>query len=177
MSTLRITLAALVTGAVHLVSSSPAAAQGCILLRQTSPLFGTTSQQEVGSWTLTLTARSSKADIHYNGTVRQRQRETEGTYVVNRQNSITATLSYQLSPRLSLNAGIPYIEASWGIPSPRSGGPEARANENAHGLGDITTFAVQSDDDAAKLESAARRRREVSHREQPCDGRVSGWQR
>ena len=144
MSTLRITLVALVTGAVHLVSSSPAAAQGCILLRQTSPLFGTTSQQEVGSWTLTLTGRSSKADIHYNGTVRQRQRETEGTYVVNRQNSITATLSYQLSPRFSLNAGIPYLEASWGIPSPRSGGPAARANENAHGLGDITTLARYS---------------------------------
>jgi hypothetical protein len=124
-------------------TESPAAAQGCILLRQTSPMFGTTGtlDQAVGTWNVTFTARSSTADIHYNGTERQRQRETEGTYVVNRQNSITATISYQLSPRVSLNAGIPFIEASWGIPSPRTGGPAARANENARGLGDITTLA------------------------------------
>jgi hypothetical protein len=106
-------------------------------------MFGTTGTlgEEVGSWNITFTARSSKADTHYNGTVRQLQREREGTYVVNRQNSITATISYQLSPRISLNAGVPFIEAAWGIPSPRSGGPAARANENAHGLGDITTLA------------------------------------
>jgi hypothetical protein len=121
----------------------PAAAQGCILLRQTSPMFGTTGTlgQEVGTWNVTLTARNSTADIHYNGTERQRQREIEQTYVVNRQNSITATVSYQMTPRVSLNAGVPFIEASWGIPSPRSGGPAARANENARGLGDITTLA------------------------------------
>jgi hypothetical protein len=142
MRTLRIGLPVLLAITGHIASAPPAFAQGCILLRQTSPLFGTTSQQqEVGAWTLTFTGRSSTADIHYNGTVRQRHRETEQTYVVNRQNSFTATLTYQLSPRISLNAGVPYIEASWGIPSPRSGGPAARANENAHGLGDITTLA------------------------------------
>ncbi len=141
MRTLGIGLPVLLVVTGHIASAPPASAQGCILLRQTSPLFGTTSEQEVGAWTLTFTGRSSTADIHYNGTERQRQRETEQTYVVNRQNSMTATLGYQLSPRISLNAGVPYIEASWGIPSPRSGGPAARANENAHGLGDITTLA------------------------------------
>jgi hypothetical protein len=132
-----------VVAAISVATAPSASAQGCILLRQTSPLFGTTgiAEQEVGSWSLIFTGRSSTADIHYNGTVRQRQRETEQTYVVNRQNSITATLAYQLSPRISLNAGIPFIEASWGIPSPRSGGPGARANENARGLGDITALA------------------------------------
>jgi hypothetical protein len=134
--------AAMVAAAL-LASASPSSAQGCILLRQTAPLFGTTGSvdQEVGSWNLTLTGRTSTADIHYNGSVRQRQREIEQTYVVNRQHSITASLGYQLSPRISLNAGIPFIEASWGIPSPRSGGPAARANENGRGLGDITTLA------------------------------------
>ena len=129
--------------AAFVSSASPASAQGCILIRQTSPMFGTTGSldSEVGSWTLTFSGRSSTADKHYNGTVRQIQRETEQTYVVNRQNSMTATIGYQLSPRISLNAGIPFVEASWGIPSPRAGGPEARANENARGLGDITTLA------------------------------------
>jgi hypothetical protein len=121
----------------------PAAAQGCILLRQTAPLFGTTGavDQQVGTWTVTFTGRSSTADKHYNGSIRQIHREVERTYVVNRQNSITATIGYQLSPRVSLNAGIPFIEASWGIPSPRDGGPATRANGNSRGLGDITTLA------------------------------------
>ena len=124
-------------------ASAPAFAQGCILLRQTSPLFGTTGalDQEVGTWTITLTGRSSIANKHYRGEVRQIEREIEQTYVLNRQNSMTATIGYQLTPRFSLTAGIPFVEASWGIPSPRAGGPDARANENAHGLGDITALA------------------------------------
>jgi len=120
-----------------------ASAQGCILLRQTSPMFGTTDSlgNEAGTWNVTFTGRNSTADHHYNGTIYQAQRQTEQTYVVNRQNSITATIAYQLTPRISLNAGIPFVEASWGIPSPRTGGPAARANENARGLGDITSLA------------------------------------
>lgn len=123
--------------------ASEASAQGCILLRQTSPMFGTTDSlgNEPGTWNVTFTGRNSTADHHYNGTVYQIQRQTEQTYVVNRQNSMTATIGYQLTPRVSLNAGIPFVEAAWGIPSPRSGGPAARANENAHGLGDITSLA------------------------------------
>lgn len=106
-------------------------------------MFGTMGSltNEVGTWDVTFTARSSTADTHYNGSVRQLQREREGTYVVNRQNSLTTTISYQLTPRVSLHTGIPFVEASWGIPSPRSGGPAARANENARGLGDVNALA------------------------------------
>jgi hypothetical protein len=136
-------LPAAIAAGVLLGTAQQASAQGCILLRQTSPLFGTTGavDQEVGTWNVTFTGRTSTADHHYNGTVRQIQRETEQTYVLNRQHSMTTTIAYQWSPRISLNAGIPFVEASWGIPSPRSGGPAARANENARGLGDITTLA------------------------------------
>ena len=123
--------------------ASEASAQGCILLRQTSPMFGTTDSlgNEPGTWNVTFTGRNSTADHHFNGTVYQVQRQTEQTYVVNRQNSMTATVAYQLTNRISLNAGIPFVEASWGIPSPRTGGPAARANENARGIGDITSLA------------------------------------
>ena len=134
---------AALTATLVSVASAPAFAQGCILIRQTSPLFGTTGalDQEVGTWTITFSGRASVANKHYNGTERQIQREIEQTYVVNRQNSITATVGYQFSPRISLVAGVPFVEASWGIPSPRSGGPATRANENARGIGDITTLA------------------------------------
>src|SRR5215470_8646744 len=120
-----VVLAAAVAVAGFAGIASDAAAQGCILFRQTSPMFGTTGTlgEEVGTWSITFTGRNSTADHHYNGTVRQIQREIDQTYVVNRQNSMTATIGYQLSPRISLNAGIPYVDASWGIPSPRAGGP------------------------------------------------------
>ena len=143
MRVLRFALSATIALAYSMVTASPASAQGCILLRQTSPMFGTTGSpdQEVGSWNVTVTARNSTADHHWNGTVEQVQRQTDGTYVVNRQNSITTTIGYQWTPRVSVNVGIPFVEASWGIPSPRSGGPAARANENARGVGDITSLA------------------------------------
>jgi len=146
MALLKPALSATIVVTAHLCSVSSSLAQGCILLRQTSPMFGTTGSptQAVGTWNITFTGRNSTADKHYNGSVRQIQRELDRTYVVNRQNSMTATLSYQFSPRLSLNVGVPFVEASWGIPSPRTGGPEARANENARGLGDVTTLARYS---------------------------------
>ena len=135
-------VAALAAAFVTTVAAD-AFAQGCILLRQTSPLFGTTGSldQEVGSWTITFSGRSSIADQHYRGEEYQAQRELEQTYVVNRQNSVTTTIGYQMTPRLSFVAGIPFVEASWGIPSPRAGGPDARANENARGFGDVTALA------------------------------------
>jgi hypothetical protein len=143
MRTLKLVSSTIVAAVLQLAAASSASAQGCILLRQTCPLFGTTGSNspEPGTWNITFTGRNSTADIHYNGTVRQVQREREQTYVVNRQNSLTATLAYQISHRTSLNLGVPWVEASWGIPSPRSGGPAARANQNARGLGDITALA------------------------------------
>jgi len=138
----RVVIAAVGALLAALGTARPAAAQGCILLRQTSPLFGTIPiGSEVGTWTLTFTGRSSTADRHYRGTHYEAHRQLEQTYVVNKQNAMTATVGYQLTPRVSLNAGIPFVEASWGIPSPRAGGPAARANGNTRGLGDITTLA------------------------------------
>lgn len=146
MKNWRIVVCLAVVVIAQMIDASSAQAQGCIVFRQTSPMFGTTGavDQEVGGWTLTFTTRSSIADKHYNGTVRQIQREREGTYVVNRQNSLTANLAYQLTPRISLNAALPFVEASWGIPSPRTGGPAARANGNARGIGDVTALARMS---------------------------------
>ena len=88
----KLVLTAAVIIGVQAAGASPSFAQGCILLRQTSPMFGTSGSpdQEVGTWNVTFTARNSTADKHYNGTVRQVQRELEKTYVVNRQNSIGA---------------------------------------------------------------------------------------
>jgi hypothetical protein len=143
MRHMKIVLSAAVLSVALLGYAMPAAAQGCILLRQTAPAFGTVGypDQEVGVWSLAFTGRSSTADHHYNGTTYQAQRQLLNTYVVNQQNSITMTVSYQAKARLSLNVGVPFVQASWGIPSPQSAGEAARANENTRGLGDITSLA------------------------------------
>jgi hypothetical protein len=143
MRNLKLVLSAAVVTAALIGTAAPAAAQGCILLRQTAPAFGTAGSpdQEVGTWNLTFTGRSSTANHHYNGTVYQAQRQALDTYVVNQQNSVTMTVSYQLRPRVSLNVGVPFVQAAWGIPSPQSSGESARANENTRGLGDITSLA------------------------------------
>ncbi|HEX4346304.1 MAG TPA: hypothetical protein VHZ73_01965 [Vicinamibacterales bacterium] len=127
-------------------TASPASAQGCILLRQTSPAFGTAGAvtAEPGTFEITLTGRNSQADHHYNGTVYQEQRQTQDTYVLNQQNSVTATITYQATNRVSLNVGVPWVVAAWGIPSPQSSGEAARANENARGIGDITSVVRYS---------------------------------
>ena len=66
----------LVSVGTLLLQPSPASAQGCILLRQTSPLFGASGgDQQPGTWNITFTGRNSTADKHYNGTERQMQRE------------------------------------------------------------------------------------------------------
>ena len=67
--------------AASLLPAPRAFARGCIFLRQTAPLFGTTGpiDEEVDSWTIIFTVRSSVANTHYSGTVRQVQRETEPT--------------------------------------------------------------------------------------------------
>ncbi|MGE3703812.1 MAG: hypothetical protein AB7I13_00970 [Vicinamibacterales bacterium] len=142
MTTGRLTTAACFAAA--LLASPPGAwAQGCILIRPMAPMFGTTGSvdQDTGTWTLTLSGRTSQADTHYSGTERQVQRETQGTYVLNRQHSITANLGYQATPRVSLNVAVPFVDASWGIPSPLTAGPTGRANQQGRGLGDVTALA------------------------------------
>jgi 2-methylcitrate dehydratase PrpD len=54
-------LDAVIVAAVLLGSAPQASAQGCLLLRQTSPLFGTTGaiDQEVGTWNITFTGRAT----------------------------------------------------------------------------------------------------------------------
>jgi hypothetical protein len=126
-----------------LIAAPNASAQGCVLIRQTSPMFGTNAavDQSVGSWNVSLTWRNSTADHHYNGTVEQVQRQILGTNVVNKQNAITLSAAYQWTPRLSVNVGVPFINASWSIPSPITvGALGPRAQQDGRGLGDITAL-------------------------------------
>ncbi len=114
MSIRRLLICCAFVMAAHLAHAARASAQGCILLRQTSPMFGTTGSltQEVGTWDVTFTARNSTADMHYNGTVRQLQRESEAyicrepTELADDDDQLSAHAARQLAHRHSVRRSL-----------------------------------------------------------------------
>ena len=114
-----------------------------MLIRQTAPVIGAdgSTYTPKGEWNFNLSARNLRSTDHYNTDIEQVQRQTLGTYVVNLQKSIDLTIGYQASPRLSVAASVPFISASWSIPSPTGPTPGPRAQEDALGIGDISVAA------------------------------------
>jgi len=111
-----------------------------VLIRQTAPVFGAASKlvPEKGEWQVSLSYRGLKSDTHYSGTERQRQREREGTFVINTQQALDLGISYTASDRLSFALGIPVIKSSWAVPTPIRPEPGPRAKQEASGLGDVS---------------------------------------
>lgn len=110
-----------------------------MLIRQNGPVFGSSNPYSVpGETQVNVSTRNLRSTDHYNGDVEQIQRQTLGTYVVNLQHAVDFTVSHTFTPRLSASVGVPFIVASWGIPSPTSPVPGPRATEHAHGIGDVS---------------------------------------
>jgi len=105
-----------------------ARAQGCVLIRQNGPLLGQGMSPDLapGQYEFSFSTRTSTADKHYNGDVEQVQRQTNNTYVVNKQQAYDFALRYQASYRLGFSASIPLINASWALPYPLTPTPGAR---------------------------------------------------
>lgn len=94
---------------------------------------------ERGSWSLSLSYRGLESDVHYSGSERQVHRERLETYVVNTQQALDLGLTYALTDRFSLTLGIPYVEATWAVPTPIATTPPGpRAKQTGRGLGDIS---------------------------------------
>jgi len=89
-----------------------------------------------GELRIDLSMRGLHSDDHYNGIEYQSQRKEQGTYVVNEQRIVDLTATYSLTRRMSLSASIPYVDASWSIPSPVRP-PGERQEQNASGIGDV----------------------------------------
>ena len=90
-----------------------------------------------GEIDFTVSYRGLHSDDHYNGTIYQSQRKEAANYVVNDQQVLDLYGSYAVTRRFSLALSVPFIDASWSIPTPlATTGP--RAEQNASGVGDIT---------------------------------------
>ena len=110
-----------------------------MLIRQNGPVFGSSNPySRPGETQVNVSTRNLKSTDHYNGTAEQLQRQTLDTYVVNMQHAVDFNITHAFTERVSMSVGLPFVAASWGIPSPQSAGSAARANEDAHGLGDIS---------------------------------------
>jgi hypothetical protein len=96
------------------MSASKASAQGCILAR--SPEGGLPTGQggvlAPGHFQLTIGERHQFSYQHYVGDVYQEYRAQEQTQVENRINLITANLTYQWTPRISVEVDSPFLFAS-----------------------------------------------------------------
>jgi len=102
-------------------------------------VFGSSNPYSpAGETSVDISTRNLRSTDHYKGTAEQLQRQTQDTYVTNLQHMIDVTVTHTFSERFSMSVGVPFVAASWGIPSPQSAGQIARADEVSHGLGDIT---------------------------------------
>ncbi|HEX5475252.1 MAG TPA: hypothetical protein VFX12_11370 [Vicinamibacterales bacterium] len=111
-----------------------------MLIRQTAPVIGAAGSPYAvpGQWQISVAMRGLKSDTHYRLDERQVEREELGTYVINRQYAADLTIGYAISSRLSVMAGVPFVAASWSIPTPTSPTPGPRAQQDARGIGDIS---------------------------------------
>lgn len=112
-----------------------------MLIRQTAPVFGADSQPvpAAGSWQMSLSYRTLTSDRHYSGTEEQTHREEDRTNVINEQRALDIGVTYAVTERFSLSLGVPFIAASWSLPTPIAPLPPGpRAEQNADGLGDIS---------------------------------------
>jgi len=110
-----------------------------VLIRANGPVLGSSNPySQAGENQVSLTTRFLNSSDHYNGDVEQVQRQTLGTYVLNKQRAAELTFTHAFTERFSASVGVPYLNSSWGIPSPTTPTPGPRAAENGRGLGDIS---------------------------------------
>jgi len=102
-------------------------------------VFGSSNPySQAGETQVNFSTRNLRSSDHYNGTVEQVARQTNDTYVVNLQHMADVSVSHNFSERFSMNVGVPFINSSWGIPMPLSGGRASRVDQVGRGLGDIS---------------------------------------
>lgn len=95
-------------------------------------------QVEPGEWQVALSYRGLESDTHYSGTERQRQRERDNNFVINRQMMMDLAVTYTATSQLSFTFGVPYVDASWSIPLPIRPVPGPRSQQDASGVGDVS---------------------------------------
>jgi hypothetical protein len=85
-------------------------AQGCVAIKGTAGICSRPSDQE--GWELNLNSRYFKSYKHFVGTIEQKQREEEGTNVINHSEEFDITATRYLNSRWSLAVILPIMDFS-----------------------------------------------------------------
>src|SRR5262245_66608572 len=72
---------------------------------------GDSSAPGEGQWTLSIGYRGIRSARHFVGTVEQKERQHEGTAVVNKVHLFDVSVGYAVTPRLTLTASVPIMFA------------------------------------------------------------------
>lgn len=130
--------------AVCVCLPSSARAQGCVAAHSPQPVISgldptaefSSSRVSAGDWlhglTVTVGYRTYSSFRHYIGTVYQAQRQTQHSAVLNHVDLFELDLNYQLTPRWSVIATVPGMEAT------RHGESSALNVYRSGGIGDVT---------------------------------------
>lgn len=90
---------------------------------------------------MSLTFRTFTAVEHYTGSRHEKDRERDGTNVVNRQKALDLSLRVQWTERTSVTLSVPWLIGSWSLPAPTGLGPGEkpgpRQRQDSSGMGDL----------------------------------------
>jgi len=104
-----------VAATLFLLASQTLSAQGCILARSPEQGGLPTEQGGVlqpGHFQVTIGERHQFSYQHYVGDVYQEYREQQGTQIENKINLLTVNLTYQWTPRISVEVDMPWLFAT-----------------------------------------------------------------
>lgn len=118
-------------------------AQGCVAVRGggfcLAPHDGENAVNE--PWAASVGYRWLHSDRHFVGDVEQKQRQAQGTEVINDSHFIDLGLSYQITPRVGVALVLPFVYSDRSSFYEHSGGSPAtgarRGHSRASGIGDI----------------------------------------
>lgn len=130
-----------------------ASAQGCVAIRSNGNTCSMTKPGQDKGWSFNFNNRYFKSYKHFVGTEEQKEREENGTEVINWNFSWDLTLTRALNKFWALSMNLPIISnvrSSMYEHGGNSGGPSARHKTRAFGLGDIRFTAYRWLFDPAK---------------------------
>ena len=103
-------------------------------------MFGAadTLPQRSKEWQVSFSYRGLTSNDHYSGTQFQYARKANNTYVINTQQLYDLSASYFFTDRWSASISVPFVNATWALPTPIAPLPPGpRAEQNSTGVGDI----------------------------------------
>lgn len=130
-----------IASVLYLLLTHQAQSQGCVAIRSTGG-FCTRDQalqHDNNNWMLSVSNRYFKSFRHFVGTEEQKQRQEQGTEVINHAYTMDLTLFRNLKNGWSIGLDVPIISNSRSSLYEHGGGTEESARHSTHsfGIGDV----------------------------------------